>query len=354
MIATPVQNFPRLVEAVQRNCDISDARYGRDMTLCTYLLEMRELYCWEHELPLTALPPKEELGSWLSERETLWGTMEETPFEPLPVGGRELDPFDAPAINAELEPEGLVYGGGYGRFHRPQFFLGQLERRDRREGLEVLVVGCEYARGLSAPPAAFQNGSVFVRQDALRRWLWEKVELWGTRQSGGAMQSALSCYGFDRDPLGALDRMTHEETESVILHELGEGRAETLLGPSWKEMLASLRGKRAEILARAVRDNLADCLSTLPALIERGAAAPIHFYFANFEGMRRHLFPQLVAAYRLWREDADTAPLLDAIGEGREHWQDAARRLMALHVEPQGAEPGIETLAAREPSPLTL
>jgi len=354
MIPTAVQDFPRLVEAVQRNCDISDARYGRDMTLCTYLLEMRELYCWEHELPLTALPPKEELGPWLIQREALWGAIEETPFEPLPVGGRTLDPFDASAVNAELAPEGLVYGGGYGRFHRPQFFLGQLERRETREGLEVWIVGCEYARGLSAPPAAYQNGSVFLRRDALRRWLWEKVELWGTRQPDGAMKSALSCYGFDQDPIGALDRMSDGETESAILHEIGEGRAEALLGWSWKEMVAALRGKRAEILARAVRDNLADCLSTLPALIERGASGSIHFYFANFEGMRRHLFPRLVSAYRLWREDANAAPLLDAVSGGSDHWHRVAGRLMSLHQEPDGGERAIEALATQEPSPLAF
>jgi hypothetical protein len=49
-----------------------------------------------------------------------------------------------------------------------------------------------------------------------------------------------------------------------------------------------------------VRDNLADCLSTLPQLIERDAACSIHFYFANFGGMRATLFPLLAGAYRSW------------------------------------------------------
>ena len=39
--------FDRLVEAVQANCNITDARHARNMTMCTYLLEMRELYRWE-------------------------------------------------------------------------------------------------------------------------------------------------------------------------------------------------------------------------------------------------------------------------------------------------------------------
>ena len=36
--------FAHLVAAVQANCHISDARHARNMTLCTYLLEMRECY----------------------------------------------------------------------------------------------------------------------------------------------------------------------------------------------------------------------------------------------------------------------------------------------------------------------
>ena len=34
------------IEAVQRNCHIADARHAREMTLCTYLLEMREFFRW--------------------------------------------------------------------------------------------------------------------------------------------------------------------------------------------------------------------------------------------------------------------------------------------------------------------
>ncbi len=94
----------------------------------------------------------------------------------------------------------------------------------------------------------------------------------------------------------------------MILHEIGEGLAERLLGRDWKDMIASFTRKRPEILARAVRDNLADCLSTLPGLIERDAQCSLHFYFANFEGMRRTLFPRLVESYRRWTRDRQAPP----------------------------------------------
>jgi uncharacterized protein DUF6866 len=350
-----VRDFHRLVEAVQHNCDISDAHHAQDLTMCSYLLAMRELYCWENDLPLKTLPPKDELGRWLTEREAFWSDLESSDFEPLPLAGRSLDPFDSAAINAELIPHGFIYSGGYGRFHRPQFFLGQLVRREERDGLDVVVAGCEYARGLSAPPAAYQNGTVFLRQEALRRWLWEKIELWGTRHPEGALKSALECYGFDDDPEVALARMTDAESEAIILHEMGEGQADTLLGERWKDMLASLSGKRAEILARAVRDNLADCLSTLPALLARSAQGSIHFYFANFDGMRRQHFPALATAYGAWRDSGNAVHLSETAAAGCEHWLAAARRLVALHEDGAGeAEHRIEALLDTEPCPLSF
>jgi len=93
-------NLAALTAAVQRNCDISDARHGGDYGLCTFLLKMREYYRWEHEFPLPRPLPKDELGAWLSAREQLWDGLEAENFSPLPLAAGELEPFDAaPAAN---------------------------------------------------------------------------------------------------------------------------------------------------------------------------------------------------------------------------------------------------------------
>jgi hypothetical protein len=335
----PSPDFPRLVESVQRNCHIADARHAREKTMCDYLLEMREFYRWEHEVPLARALPRDELGSWISQREALWDGVQADALEPLRVGERSYDAFEVGAINAALAPLGLVYGGGYGRFGKPHFFLAQLERREARQGLTLFVSGCEYARDLTAPPAALLDGMLFLRRDALRRWLWDKIEVWGVRKADGALKAALGCYGYAADAEQALERMSEQEAETLILHELGEAMAEPLFGPAWRDLIASFKGRRAEILARAVRDNLADCLSTLPRLLEGGAAGSIHFFFANFEGMRSRLFPLLAQAYSGWRESGDPAPLRDAAQAGAAHWLEAAQRLLRLHqADPAAAE----------------
>ena len=316
-----------LKQAVQANCDIADARHAREMTMCNYLLAMRELFRWERGIPLAQSLPQAELGGWIARREERWNELEEADFGPLPLGGG-CDPFDNAAINAELAPLGLVYSGGIGRWGKPHFFLGELARREMRHGLDVLVSEQEHARDLFAPPAALRGGMVFLRLDALRRWLWEKTEIWGVKQADGALKAALDGYGFAADTKAALDRMAAQEGETLILHEIGEGLAEPLLGPVWREMLGGLSQRRAELLARAVRDNLADCLSTLPVLIEQGAAPSLHFYFANFEGLRRGLFPRLGAAYLAWRRTGDDADLRLACRDGQIHWREAALRLL--------------------------
>jgi hypothetical protein len=348
----PLSNFPELAQCVQRNCHIADARHAREMTLCNYLLEMREFYRWECELPLTRPLPRLELGSWISEREALWDDVQTDALERLPLGGHNYDAFEVGAINAALVPQGLVYGAGYGRFGKPHFFLAQLERHERRQELTLFVSGCEYARDLSAPPAALQDGVVFLRRDALRRWLWEKVETWGVRKADGALKSALECYGFAADAEKGLEYMAEQEAETLILHELGEALAEPLLGSTWRDLIASFTDRRAEILARAVRDNLADCLSTLPRLFERDAACSIHFYFANFEGMRASLFPLLAQAYRRWRETGNLETLREAAQAGSAHWHEAALSLLRAHqADPAAAE---ETIAARVEDPAAM
>jgi len=114
-----------------------------------------------------------------------------------------------------------------------------------------------------------------------------------------------------------------------VLHEEGELAAGQLLGAAWPQKVAAFAGKRAELLARAVRDNLADCLVTLPALLQRDGADSLHFWFSTFDGLRRELFPGLVAAYASAVGAGDTA-LVAAAAAGRTHFAALGRRLLEM------------------------
>ncbi len=328
----PIDLAP-LVDAVQKNCDISDAQHAGDLTLCTFLLKMRELYRWEHDLPFSHDLPKSEVGSWMNAREQRWEAIGANPFELLPLPGGAADPFAVAAANRQLAPHGLVYSGGYGRFCKPHFFLGRLLREESRDGHRIYVSSCEYARDLDAPPGMMLEGTLFVRTEALRRWLWERYEEWRWNRRNEAMGRAVAGYGFEQDTDSALAAMTECETEKVILHELGEARAGEELGGAWESLLGGLLGTRGEIMLRAVRDLLADCLTTLPGLLERGNAAAIHFYFANLVGMRRKLFPALIAEYRDWLVSGSPRGLERIAGKGCEHWRRLACDMLDLHVQ---------------------
>jgi len=322
-----------IVSAVQKNCHISDAQFAGDLTLCTFLLKMRELYRWEHDIPLTREMPKSEVGEWMNERERLWERYQSADYVLLPLSSGGIDPFEVAAINRDLAPHGLIYSGGYGRACKPHFFLGSLRRSEVRDGFRVFVADCEYARDLDAPPGMMLDDSIFVRTEALRRWLWEKYEEWRWNQRNAAMARAVACYDFETDAEAALAKMTETETESVILHELGEARVGAELGEAWPALLAEIMRTRAEIMARAVRDLYADCLSTLPGLLARGNPAALHFFFANFVGMRRKLAPELAAAYRDWASGGGERALHRAAKSGLAHWRGVADTLLALHRE---------------------
>lgn len=341
-----VENLSALIDTVQKNCTIADARHARDMTMCTFLLEMREYYRWEMEIPYGARLPKDELGDWLNARENLWDTVEGEEFSPLPLSESGIDPFEADDINRALIPLGLVYSSGLGHFRKPHFVLAELKRAEMREGVQVLVAGCEYARDLIAPPAAMRGGAIFLRMDAVRRLLWNKYEEWQWKEKTSALGRAFAHYDFEHDVERGLDRMAEAESEAMILHEIGESRAEILLGEEWNSMLGRLISRHAELLARAVRDHLADCLVTLPTLLERKATGSLHFYLANLSGLRRALFPTLSLAYERWLLDHDTSALLQTVTAAQSHWLDTARYLTALyHCDPQQGDAALNALA---------
>jgi hypothetical protein len=330
--ATPPFDLGALVSTVQHNCHISDAQHAGDLTLCTFLLKMRELYRWENDIPLSQDMPKAVVGDWMNAREQLWEGLEAAPYQGLPLPDGEIDPFESERVNGHLGPQGLIYSGGYGRQCKPHFFIGRLLREEVRHSHRIYVSACEYARDLDAPAGMMQNGIIHVRTEALRRWIWERYEEWNWNHKNEAMARALAAYPFDTAPEDALHAMTETETESVILHELGEARVGDELGPEWENLLVDLMRSRAEIIARAVRDLYADCLSTLPGLLERENAAAIHFHFANFVGMRRKLYPELGRAYQAWVDTGSLTELRREAASGQEHWRLLAGEMLESHA----------------------
>ncbi|MGD9831855.1 MAG: Sfum_1244 family protein [Piscinibacter sp.] len=325
-----------LREAVQINCHIADARHAQDLSLCTFLLQMREFHRWERGLPLNAPLVRSEIGAWIARREALWADLEAREFAALPLGdGRAPgEPFGVEAVNALLAPQGLVYGAGWESARRPAFFLAELIelRPIAAEGLVVQVCGREWARGLFAPPAALAGDTVVLRRESMARWLWEKFEVFGLKRADGPFKAVARAYDLESDFLAGLPRMLDEQAETLILHEIGEHRAGRRLGPAWGEIRLALDDRRSELLLRAVRDQIADLGTTLPALIERGDAVSLHFWFAGYDGLRKQLFPGLAEAYRAWCEGDGAAALQQACAAGACHFEDLAAQVLELHL----------------------
>ena len=326
-----------LIDAVRANCAISYARHAHEMTMCVYLLAMRELYRWEQGLALMTPLPRARVGAWLAEREAQWSALEDASYRPLPLGGAEVDPYDVARVNEVLVPDGLVYGAGVGRRGKPQFFVAALERDERRNGTRVLVAGREHARDLDAAPAALRGDTMYIRQETLARVLSEKAEAWSAKRGDGALKAALDAHGVRTGSADALAAMVAAETETLILHELGEREAGGILGPGWEEALSACDRREAGAFLRAVRDHLADCLVTLPALVGRGADASLHLWFADLDGVRRDLFPRAIDAYREWCGGDEGRALDAAIAEGASHWRSVGLQALALAGRPDAA-----------------
>jgi hypothetical protein len=174
----------------------------------------------------------------------------------------------------------------------------------------------------------------------------KEKRIWTLRPvPGTAMHAVVQAYGLDRDFEAGLPRCLEDQGETLVLHELGEHQAGRLLGPQWAAMRLALPTRRADLYARAVRDHLADLGLTLPTLLDRGADTAIHFWFANYDGVRLLLYPALQDAYARWVQGDGGAALRQAATAGLTHFT----RLAMAALELQGrAEPlagaAVETL----------
>jgi hypothetical protein len=334
-----------VIEQVQYNCDISDANHAGNYTLCIYLLKMREYYRWLHALEFSDEFDGEAMSQWLRDKEETWDTVIDQEYRSIKLHERQFDAFDNVAINAELQQHDLFYHAGIGGKGIQHFFVADKIANYQQDGIDITITGQEYARDLTAPPAMSTQNEIIVRQQSLKRMCWERYQEWHWNQYSNPMGQALAFYPFDDSISLALQLMVETEQNTLIQHELGEMQITLEFADQWPAMMLGLLGSKAELLARSVRDHLADCLTTLPYLIEHNNPASLHFYFANLTYMRKELFPSAVAAYQHWSESGKTDALHDLTHSAADHWHKTLQSILAVAAQnPQNPAPSIVEL----------
>jgi len=328
-----------LLEAVRHNCDISDARDNGIYSICTLVLKLRNLYKWEHGLEPWEEPDSPVLLDWIEAKEEYWETIHAEPFAVIPINGNTFDPFLLPAINQHLAADNQVYGAGYGRSMKAVFFMAEILEDRLVEGCPTLILGREKARELSSPFAMLQEGVIYIRKEPMRFFFWDQIqEINGASRI--AIQQALAGYGLIKDGsildrqklLETFDHIVEEELEIFIYHEVGESQENLLDSNVLKRIIGAYPASALELLARAVKDILADThpKGLLSHIVAREKKSSLGFYIAFLDGMRKLLCPELNEAGKRFWESGDWSMLRNARQECRDKNEAIASRLQDL------------------------
>lgn len=285
-----MDSLATLCETVQHNCNISDARYARDYSMCVYLLRMQEHYRWKKSIRLSDPINREALGIWVRATEEYWDTIEEEDYQPLHINGESFSPFDAENINRTLSDSNLAYSAGIGRLGQPHFVLAERTALHQHPYPKI-ELGNELARDSITLPAMAQDGTIIIRHAGIRQMFWQMLAEWRLRKNDGPMARVVEHYCIDPDTPDEkqIAVAAKDLSKSIVDHERGEIIAGELLGQTYQEMIAALQGHGGEGYARAVRDLLADAHITWPNIVEQQNAVFVDFWLAGLQGIRESL-----------------------------------------------------------------
>jgi hypothetical protein len=326
-----------LIQDIQHNCDISDARDHGIYSMCTMVLKLRNLYKWEKGIQPWEEPPPADLLDWIDAKENYWATIALEPFRPLSPSGKMMDPMDLEEINAALNDRKIVYGAGYGRSMKTVFFLAEKIEARSSEGCPIIILGKELAREMANPFAMVQDGLIIIRRESLRFFFWDQIE--EVRSRRNSLQQALQSYGvfkngtLDRERLkSSLDNIVDEEMNLFIYHEIGEILQTTFTSESLRAIIGHFPGTVIEFVGRAVKDILADAHphGLLSYIIRDQRQASLGFYLSFLDGLRERLFPEIITAWQRFLADRDWNHIEQARNACWERNQQVAEQIKAI------------------------
>lgn len=323
---------------VLHNCRITDSRYAGLHSICGLAMRMRDLFKWEHDLEPWVERDSSEVLEWIGEKEDQWEHLAEREFEDIVIRGSRYDPFSTKEINEFLEPRGLYYGAGYAGSLRPTFFLAGLEAKKAIDGRAVYILGRERARDLLTLPALVQDHCILIRKESGIHFFWDQIFF--IHNSGrSALRFALKSHGIDPRDHHALRKnlrtIFSAEMDRYIRHELGEIEDTVFNRDLWREIIAAFPHSAIELLARTLKDLLADTTDqgTLRHIIRQRNGASLAFYVAFLEGLAKELFFQLPDAFREFSRTRNWRIIERAVSDGYQTYKQHAERMSAIFRE---------------------
>jgi hypothetical protein len=320
---------------VQRNCDLSDAQNCGAFSLCSFILLIRNFYKWFHHIePWNEGEPAHTL-EWIAQREALWEEIQDRPFSPIVWQDKSYDPYDLEGINLHLDHASLVYGAGYAYGMKPTFFLAEVERIERLEGMEVIFLGREYARDMPGFPALRQGDRIYLRKESARYYLYDKIS---EHLMAGKKPMVWAMRWFDVHEIAdlrfRLDSIVGQEIMAMAYHELGEA-AEDVFGERWGELLSLFPMTSVERFARALKDVLADThpRGLLNLAIKGKLSGVLGMYVSMLDGFSALLFPEIRRALDRFMEHEDWGLIEAARKTGYDRLRSKAEQLVGMLEE---------------------
>ncbi len=302
-----------LIEDIQHNCNISDARDHGIYSMCTMVLKLRNLFKWEKDIEPWQEPEPGDLLDWIETKENYWESLANEQFRQLGINGKTYSPIESDVINAVFRKDKLIYGAGYGRSMKAIFFVAEELEQRRVEGLPVSIMGRESAKEMASPFAMAQDGAVYIRRESLRYFLWDQIqELRSSCRS--SFRHGLKLYGLLTD--GQLDQakfkekldyIVEQEMDIFIYHEVGELLQEILDSATLQKIITTFPSTVIELVCRSIKDVLADThpKGLITHIIQQRQQTSLSFYVGFLDGMRKELFPEIFQAWSQFIETGD-------------------------------------------------
>jgi hypothetical protein len=323
-----------VVDQILKNCDISDAQNAGLYSICGLALRLRDLYKWEHGLPPWEEKDSSEILTWIGQKEEIWENLTEMDFNHVSIQGKSFDPFDTLAINNVLMPYGFYYGAGLARSLKPTFFLAAVKEKTSIDGHQVLTLGRELARDLLTIPALCQDQTIVLRSESACMYLWDQM-MYIKKSGKKALKIALKHCGISSsDPKtwrAHLLSLFETQRNTYVRHEFGELK-DTVFNPEiWQSIIASYPHTAVELVARSLKDLLADTCEVGPVryFIRTKNVASLAFYVAFFDGLRKEIFTEMRPAFDKFIENQDWDIIEEAVATG----YNAARTLTELMIK---------------------